>query len=75
MFDLQADPKEKNQLDASELPIGRRHARMLLGQFLGATDRASWLSAEQKSGTQLERENAEMDDTIKGQLRALGYAH
>ncbi len=75
MFDLEADPHEKNQLDASAFPIGRRYARTLLGQFLGATDRAHWLSAEQKSGTQLKRENAEMDDTIRDQLRALGYAH
>ena len=75
MFDLVADPDEKNGLDASAAPIGRRYSRMLLGQFLGATDRGDWLSAEQKSGTQLERENAEMDDTIRDQLRALGYAH
>ena len=75
MFDLVADPMEKTQLDASAFPIGRRYSRMLLGQFLGATDRGDWLSAEQKGGTQLERENAEMDDTIRDQLRALGYAH
>ncbi len=75
MFDLVADPMEKNQLDASAFPIGRRYSRMLLGQFLGASDRGDWLSADQKGGTQLERENAEMDDTIRDQLRALGYAH
>ncbi len=75
MFDLVADPMEKNQLDASAFPIGRRYSRMLLGQFLGATNRGEWLSAEQKGGTQLQRENAEMDDTIRDQLRALGYAH
>jgi arylsulfatase A-like enzyme len=75
MFDLVADPMELRQLDASAFPIGRRYARMLLGQFLGATNRGDWLSAEQKGGTQLQRENAEMDDTIRDQLRALGYAH
>jgi len=75
MFDLVADPMEKTQLDGSAFPIGRRYSRMLLGQFLGATNRGDWLSAEQKGGTQLERENAEMDDTIRDQLRALGYAH
>ena len=75
MFDLVADPLEKKQLDASAFPIGRRYSRMLLGQFLGATNRGDWLSAEQKGGTQLKRENAEMDDTIRDQLRALGYAH
>ncbi|HET6416784.1 MAG TPA: sulfatase [Polyangiales bacterium] len=75
MFDLRADPGEKTPLDSTAFPIGRRYSRMMLGQFLGATDRADWLSAEQKSGTQLQRENAEMDDTIRDQLRALGYAH
>ncbi len=75
MFDLVADPLEKTQLDASAFPIGRRYSRMLLGQFLGATDRGDWLNAEQKGGTQLQPENAEMDDTIRDQLRALGYAH
>ncbi len=75
MFDLEKDPKEQVELDASAFPVGRRYARMLLGQFLGATSRGDWLSAEQKGGTQLERKNAEMDDTIRDQLRALGYAH
>jgi choline-sulfatase len=75
MFDLAKDPKEQVELDASAFPIGRRYARMLLGQFLGATNRGDWLSADQKGGTQLQRENAEMDDTIRDQLRALGYAH
>ncbi len=75
MFDLVADPMEKTQLDPSAFPVGRRYSRMMLGQFLGATDRGDWLSAEQKGGTQLKREDAEMDDTIRDQLRALGYAH
>jgi hypothetical protein len=75
MFDLLKDPQELVELDASAFPIGRRHSRMLLGQFLGASNRGDWLSAEQKGGTQLQREDAEMDDTIRDQLRALGYAH
>jgi len=75
LFDLTRDPGEATQLDATAFPVGRRYSRILLGQFLGATDRADWLSAEQKSGTRLERENAEMDETIRDQLRALGYAH
>ena len=75
MFDLESDPLERNAIDGASFPIGQRYARILLGQFLGATDRGDWLSAEQKGGTQLERENAPMDDTIREQLRALGYAH
>ena len=75
MFDLHEDPHERKELAAEMHPIGRRYSRMLLGQFLGATDRANWLSADQNGGTQLQEENAEMDDTIRDQLRALGYAH
>jgi arylsulfatase A-like enzyme len=75
MFDLLSDPAEQKPLDVSAFAIGRRYSRMLLGQFLGATDRGDWLSGEQKGGTKLEREDAEMDDTIRDQLRALGYAH
>ena len=75
MFDLEMDPGEDDPLGPSDALLGRRYGRILLGQFLGATDRANWLSAQQKSGTQLRRENANMDDTIRDQLRALGYAH
>lgn len=74
-FDLLNDPLERSEIDGTAFPVGQRYARILLGQFLGATDRGDWLSAEQKGGTQLERENAPMDDTIREQLRALGYAH
>lgn len=74
-FDLLQDPLEKNPIDESAFPVGQRYARILLGQFLGATNRAEWLSAEQTEGTRLEREDAPMDDTIREQLRALGYAH
>jgi arylsulfatase A-like enzyme len=75
LFDLQEDPRERHQLSAGHAPIARRYLRVLLGQFLGATDRRHWLSPDQGAGTQLEREDAEMDDTIREQLRALGYAN
>ncbi len=75
MFDLEADPRETTQLESTASPIGWRYSRMLLGQFLGATDRANWLSADQKGGTTLQAEDANIDETLKGQLRALGYAH
>ncbi len=42
LFDLQADPGETTQLDPKAFPIGRRYSRMLLGQFLGASDRGDW---------------------------------
>ena len=43
MFDLESDPLERNAIDGASFPIGRRYARILLGQFLGATDRGDWL--------------------------------
>jgi len=75
LFDLQQDPGEHHQLDAGHSPIARRYLRVLLGQFLGATDRSHWLSPDQGAGTQIQREDATMDDTIRAQLRALGYAN
>ncbi len=75
MFDLQADPRERAQLSSADRPIARRYCRTMLSQFLGAADRGAWWHAEQGKGAQLGRENAEMDETIRGQLRALGYAH
>ncbi|NOY92728.1 MAG: sulfatase [Deltaproteobacteria bacterium] len=75
LFDLEQDPRERNQLGAGHASIARRYLRVLLGQFLGASDRRHWLSPDQGSGTQVEREDAVMDDTIREQLRALGYAN
>jgi len=75
LFDLQQDPGERHQLEAGHSSIARRYLRVLLGQYLGATDRRHWLSPDQGAGTQLQREDATMDDTIRAQLRALGYAN
>ncbi|MGE0785340.1 MAG: sulfatase [Sandaracinaceae bacterium] len=75
MFDLQADPQERNERPVHELPIAGRYTRILLGQYLGAQNRAQWLQGQQEQGTALEAEQAVMDDTIREQLRALGYAN
>lgn len=75
MFDLQEDPGEHHELEVHELPIAGRYTRILLGQYLGAENRGQWLSAHQQAASSLESENAEMDDTIRAQLRALGYAN
>ncbi len=75
LFDLEADPGERNEREVHDFPIAGRYMRILLGQYLGAQNRAQWLSARQEAASALEAENAEMDDTIRAQLRALGYAN
>jgi arylsulfatase A-like enzyme len=75
IFDLGADPGEREEREVHELPIAGRYTRILLGQFLGATNRGQWTRAIQDPVGPLEQESAEMDDTIREQLRALGYAN
>jgi arylsulfatase A-like enzyme len=75
LFDLGDDPGEQREREVHELPIAGRYARILLGQFLGARHRGQWLRARQDEVAPLEAEDAEMDETIRAQLRALGYAN
>jgi arylsulfatase A-like enzyme len=75
LFDLEEDPGEHHEREVYELPIAGRYTRILLGQYLGAQNRGQWLSAHQEAASALEAESAEMDDTIRAQLRALGYAN
>jgi arylsulfatase A-like enzyme len=73
-FDLESDPTEQKELERARYPIAARYATIILGQFLGARDRRSWLKGEQGQGTKLERENADIDETLREQLKAIGYA-
>ncbi|MEM9194917.1 MAG: sulfatase [Myxococcota bacterium] len=75
IFDLGQDPGEENQLDLTDRPIAARYLRIHSGQFLGSTDRGNWMSANQGRGVQLRAGEVRMDDTLRGQLEALGYAH
>lgn len=75
LFDLEADPGERNEREVHSMPIAGRYTRILLGQYLGAQNRGQWLRARQDAAGALEAESAEMDDTIRAQLRALGYAN
>ncbi len=75
IFDLEEDPGERREREVHELPIAGRYTRILLGQYLGAHNRGQWLRAQQEAAAALETEQAEMDDTIRAQLRALGYAN
>lgn len=75
IFDLEEDPGERREREVHELPIAGRYTRILLGQYLGAQNRGQWLRSQQDAAAALEAEQAEMDDTIRAQLRALGYAN
>jgi choline-sulfatase len=74
-YDLAEDPGEKEVLPVTRHPVAMRYCRVMLGQFLGASDRSRWLEGEQRDGTELDSEDADMDDTIRDQLKALGYAN
>ncbi len=76
LFDLDHDPGEQRELERTSRPIAMRYLRIMLGQFLGASNRGRWLepSTGPAAGA-LQTEDAAMDDTIRGQLRALGYAN
>ena len=75
LFDLGADPGERTEREVRDFPIAGRYTRILLGQYLGAQNRSQWLRARQDAAAAIESENAEMDETIRAQLRALGYAN
>lgn len=75
LFDLEADPGERNEREVHDFPVAGRYLRILLGQYLGAQNRGQWLRARQDPAQALEAESAEMDETIRAQLRALGYAN
>jgi arylsulfatase A-like enzyme len=72
-FDLETDPTEQKELDRSKFPIASRYTTILLGQFLGAKDRRSWLRGG-GTGQKLEQEDANIDDVTRAQLKAIGYA-
>jgi arylsulfatase A-like enzyme len=74
MFDLGTDPTEQKELERGKNPIAARYTTLLLGQFLGARDRRNWLRANQGQGVKLEKENAAIDETLREQLKAIGYA-
>lgn len=75
LFDLAQDPGERNQLEVVSRPIAERFCRIYLGIFNGATNRARWMDADQGQGQSLQGQDATMDDEIRSQLRALGYAN
>lgn len=76
LFDLERDPGEENEItNLSRHPIAARFLRIHLGQYLGARNRGHWWEATQREARELQTEQADMDETIRAQLRALGYAN
>lgn len=74
LFDLQEDPGERNEItDMTRHPIAARFLRIHLGQYLGATNRGEWWAPTQRTAQQLGTEAVQIDDTLRGQLEALGY--
>ena len=80
LFNLRKDPREKNAKTAADYPVAQRYLRIMQSQFLGASDRGHWMvptvgSKAKRPKKVLKKQDAQMDEQIKEQLRALGYAH
>jgi len=74
LFDLGRDPAETNEItDMTRHPVAARYCRILLGQYLGATDRGHWWQATQNASATLEAEAPAIDAETAAMLRALGY--
>lgn len=75
MFDLETDPGETRQLDRRTAnPIALRYLRILMGQFLGASDRTAWILPSGGDAPRvLPQQTAQVDAELCRQLRELGY--
>jgi choline-sulfatase len=75
-FDLQTDAREQHAITPGSRPIALRYCRILLGQFLGASDLGNWLASKQRVRSKKpQQENAEIDEKTREGLKALGYAN
>ena len=72
LFDLEADPAERNELNGRNNPIAMRYLRVLSGQQLGASDRTRWLRGGGEA-VRHAQESGEMNQEVCKQLVALGY--
>ncbi len=72
-FDLEADPGERTERQVSDFPIAGRYTRILLGQYLGASNRGQWLRARQDAAANAGAEDIQIDPALQQQLRDLGY--
>ncbi|MAQ19346.1 MAG: hypothetical protein CMN30_31665 [Sandaracinus sp.] len=72
LFDLEADPGERNELNGRDNPIAMRYLRVMSGQQLGASDRTRWLQGGGEA-VRHAQEAGEMNEEVCRQLVALGY--
>ena len=75
LFDLVRDPGEQQELAPQRAPIAHRYLRVLLGQFLGASNRSKWTEADQGEGLVLRESSTNIDPETRQHLKALGYAN
>lgn len=73
LFDLGADPRERNELAPHTRPIATRYLRIHLGQFLGAPDRGRWLFGDERRRVVPEASRTRMTRELCDDLAALGY--
>ncbi len=73
LFDLERDPKEKEQLPVSARPITGRYLRVLLSLYSGADNRQRWLEGGEGRGAKIDTESSKLDDVTRKQLEELGY--
>jgi choline-sulfatase len=75
-FDLQTDAREAHPITPGSRPIALRYCRIMLGQFLGASDLGQWLAPNQRVRSRKpQHENTEIDAKTREGLKALGYAN
>ncbi|MFT5357770.1 MAG: choline-sulfatase [Polyangiales bacterium] len=73
LFDLNNDPRERNELDGRRNPIAMRYLRILSGQQLGATNRTRWLEGTADAVGTMHNAGEAMTEELCRQLVALGY--
>ena len=74
-FDLRRDPGEQTQIDDPQRhPIALRYLRVMMGQYLGASDRGEWLTGDALGPSRvLPQASSAVDAELCRQLRMLGY--
>ncbi len=75
MFDLEADPGEQHELDLGDQSrIALRYLRIMLGQYLGVSDRRDWIhGGGSEPARVLPQADSQIDAELCNQLRLLGY--
>ena len=75
LFNLAADPGEKEELKPSKHPIAMRYLRIMTGQYLGAKDYGAWAKAStaDKPKKKVKEIQGDLNPETCAQLKQLGY--